>query len=38
MRQCLAGNECKGSDTCEMVNVQGGDGPHEVHACVPAGK
>lgn len=38
MRQCLKGTECKASEKCEMIKVQGGDGPHKVHACVPPGK
>ncbi len=38
MRQCLKGNECTGSDKCEMIKVKGTDGDHKVHACVPPGK
>lgn len=36
MRQCLKGNECKGTDKCELIAVKGTDGDHKVHACVPA--
>lgn len=38
LHQCLKGNECKGTDTCQMIAVTGTDGPHRVHACVPPGK
>jgi hypothetical protein len=38
MRQCLKGTECKGKDTCQLVDVMGSDGDHRVRACVPAGK
>jgi hypothetical protein len=39
MKQCLKGPaDCKGKDTCTMISVTGGDGPHKVSACVPPGK
>ncbi len=38
LHKCIKGTECKGTDTCKLIDITGTDGPHKVSACVPAGK